>query len=57
MTDFNTIRLIPLYGKGDERAIWIENFLAKAKRYAFKDLLFGKLSIAKEDEKLTKFWK
>jgi hypothetical protein len=47
MTDLKTIRLIPFCGKVDEWPIWSEKFLAKAKRYGFKDLLLGKLSIPK----------
>jgi hypothetical protein len=46
MTDVNTIRLTHFCGKGDKWPIWSENFLAKAKRYGFKDFL-GKLSITK----------
>jgi hypothetical protein len=41
MTNFN-MRVIPFCGKGDEWPIWSEKFLAKAKRYVFKDLLLGK---------------
>jgi hypothetical protein len=52
MTDFNTIRVIPLCGKADEWPIWNEKLLAKAKRYGFKDLLLGKLSIPKADDKI-----
>jgi hypothetical protein len=51
MTDFNTIRVIPFCGKGDEWPIWSETFLAKIKRYGFKVLLLGKLSIPKVDYK------
>ena len=50
MTDLNTIRVIPFCGKADEWPIWSEKFLAKAKRYGFKDLLLGKLSIPTCDE-------
>ena len=50
MTDLNTIRVIPFCGKVDEWPIWSEKFLAKAKRYGFKDLLLGKLSIPKVDD-------
>jgi hypothetical protein len=50
MIDFSTIRVIPFCGKGDEWPIWSEKFLAKAKRYGFKDVLLGKLSIPKIDE-------
>jgi gag-polypeptide of LTR copia-type/Zinc knuckle len=49
MTDVSTIRVIPSCGKVDEWP-WSEKFLAKAKRYGFKDLLQGKLSIPKFDE-------
>jgi hypothetical protein len=44
MTNFNTIRVIHFYGKGDE------TFLAEAKRNVFIDLLLGKLSNPKADE-------
>jgi hypothetical protein len=37
--------VIPFCGNGDEWPIWSEKFLAKAKRYGFKDVLLGKLSI------------
>ena len=50
MTDLSTIRVIPFCGKSEEWPIWSEKFLAKAKRYGFKDLLLGKLSIPKSDE-------
>jgi hypothetical protein len=50
MTDLNTIRGIPFCGKADELPISSEEFLAKAKRCGFKDILLGKLSILKEDE-------
>jgi hypothetical protein len=51
MADFNTMRVIPFCGKGDEWPFWIEKFLAKAKRYGFKDSFLGKLSIPKAIEK------
>jgi gag-polypeptide of LTR copia-type/Zinc knuckle len=50
MTDLSTIRVIPFCGNGDEWPIWSEKFLAKAKRYGFKDVLLGKLLIPKIDE-------
>jgi hypothetical protein len=50
MTDVSAIRVIPLCGKVDEWPVWSEKFLAKAKRYGFKDLLQGKLSFPKFDE-------
>jgi hypothetical protein len=50
MTDLNTIRVIPFYGKVDEWPIWSERFLAKSRHFGFKDLLLGKLSIPKVDE-------
>jgi gag-polypeptide of LTR copia-type len=50
MTDLSTIRVIPFCGKSDEWTIWSEKFLAKAKRYGFKDVLIRKLSIPKADE-------
>jgi hypothetical protein len=51
MTDMNMIRVIPFYGKADEWPIWSERFLAKLRRFGFKDLLLGKLSIPTVDEK------
>jgi hypothetical protein len=51
MTDMNTIRVISFYGKVDEWPIWSERFLAKSRRFGFKDLLLGKLSIPTVDEK------
>jgi hypothetical protein len=50
MTDVSTIRVIPFSGKVDEWPVWSKKFLVKAKRYGFKDLLQGKLSIPKFDE-------
>jgi gag-polypeptide of LTR copia-type len=50
MTDLNTIIVIPFCGKVNEWQIWSEKFLAKAKKYGFKDVLVGKLSIPKADE-------
>jgi hypothetical protein len=51
MTDMNTVRVIPSYGKVDEWPIWSERFLAKSRRFGFKDLLLGKFSIPTVDEK------
>jgi hypothetical protein len=51
MTDLNTIRFIPFYGKVDEWPSWNERFLAKSRRFGFKYLLLGKLSIPTVDEK------
>jgi hypothetical protein len=51
MTDMNTTRVIPFYGKVDEWPIWSERFLAKSRHFGFKDLLLGKLSIPMVDEK------
>jgi hypothetical protein len=50
MTDMDTIRVIPFCRKVDEWLIWSEKFLAKSRRYGFKGLLIGKLSILKVDE-------
>jgi Reverse transcriptase (RNA-dependent DNA polymerase)/gag-polypeptide of LTR copia-type/Zinc knuckle len=50
MTDFNSIRVIPFYGKSEEWPTWSEKFLAKARRYGFKDVLLGKARIPKTDE-------
>jgi gag-polypeptide of LTR copia-type len=47
MTNLNTTRVIPFCRKVDEWPIWSEKFLAKSRRYGFKDLL---LSIPKADE-------
>jgi hypothetical protein len=43
MTDLSTIRVIPFYGKSQEWPTWSEKFLAKARRYGFKDVLLGKV--------------
>jgi hypothetical protein len=51
MTDMNTIRVIPFYGKLDEWPIWSESFPAKSRRFGFKDLLLGNLSFPTVDEK------
>jgi hypothetical protein len=51
MTNFNTIRVITFCQKGDECPIWSEEFLLREKRYGFKDLFLGKLSIPKADDK------
>jgi hypothetical protein len=37
MTDVSTIRVIPFCGKVDAWPVWSKKFLAKAKRYGFKD--------------------
>jgi len=50
MTDFSSIRVIPFYGKSEEWPTWSEKFLAKARRYGFKDVLLGKARIPKTDE-------
>ena len=50
MTYLNTIRVIPFCGKVDEWPIWCEKFLSKAKRFGFKDLLLGRLTIPSSDE-------
>ena len=52
MTDLNMIRVIPFCGKVDDWPIWNEKFLAKTKRFVFKDLLLGKLSIPEADEEI-----
>jgi hypothetical protein len=54
MTDVSTIRVIPFCGKVNEWPVWSDKFLAKVKRYGFKDLLQGKLSIPKFDESFDK---
>ncbi len=50
MTDLKIIKVIPFCGKVDEWPIWSAKCLVKAKRYHFKGLLLGKLSIPKADE-------
>jgi hypothetical protein len=50
MTDLSTIRVIPFQGKSDEWPTWSEKFLAKARRYGFKDLLLGKVKVPRTDE-------
>jgi hypothetical protein len=50
MTDITTIRVIPVYGKSEEWLTWSEKFLAKSRRYGFKDVLLGKVKIPKTDE-------
>ena len=50
MTDLSAIHAIPFYGRSDEWPIWSEKFLSKAKRYGFKDVLLGKVTILKTDD-------
>jgi len=50
MTDLSTIRVIPFYGKSEEWPTWSKKFLAKARRYGFKNVLLGKVKIPKTDE-------
>jgi hypothetical protein len=50
MTDLSTIRVIPFQGKSGEWPTWSEKFLAKARRYGFKDLLLGKVKVPRTDE-------
>jgi tellurite resistance-related uncharacterized protein len=50
MTDLSTIRVIPFYGKNEEWSTWSEKFLAKVRRYGFKDVLLGKVKVPKTDE-------
>jgi hypothetical protein len=54
MTELNTIRVIPFCGKVDEWPIWCEKFLLKAKKFGFKDLLLGRLTIPSLDEDFDK---
>jgi hypothetical protein len=42
MTNLSEICVISFYGKSNEWPTWNENFLAKAKRYDFKDILLGR---------------
>jgi tellurite resistance-related uncharacterized protein len=50
MTDLSTIRVIPFYGKSKEWPTLSERFLAKARRYGFKDVLLGKVKVPRTDE-------
>jgi hypothetical protein len=50
MTDLCIIRVITFYGKREEWQTWSETFLAKARRYSFKDVLLGKVKIRRTDE-------
>jgi hypothetical protein len=50
MTDLSTIRVIPFYGNSEEWPTWSETFLAKARRYGFKDVLLGKVKVPRTDE-------
>jgi tellurite resistance-related uncharacterized protein len=50
MTDLSTIRVIPFYGKSEERPTLSERFLAKTRRYGFKDVLLGKVKVPRIDE-------
>jgi predicted NACHT family NTPase len=40
----------PFYGKSEEWPTWSKKFLAKSRRYGFKDVLLGKVKIFKTDE-------
>jgi hypothetical protein len=50
MTYLSSIRVIPFYGKSEECPTWSETFLAKERRYGFKDVLFGKVKVPRTDE-------
>jgi hypothetical protein len=50
MTILRTVRLIPFYGKSKEWPTSSEKSLAKARRYAFKDVLLGKDKVIRTDE-------
>jgi hypothetical protein len=50
MTDLSTIRVIPFYGKSEERPTWSKQFPDKSRRYGLKDVLLGKVKIPKTDE-------
>jgi hypothetical protein len=50
ITYLRTIRIIPFYGKSEEWPTWSERFLAKARRYGFKDVLSGKVKVPRNDE-------
>jgi hypothetical protein len=45
MTDLSTSRVLHFFKKADEWPIWSENFMAKANRNGFKEVLVGELSI------------
>jgi tellurite resistance-related uncharacterized protein len=49
MTDLSTIRVFPFYGKSEEWPTWSEKFLAKARRFGFKDVLLGKVKVLRTD--------
>jgi hypothetical protein len=50
MIDLSVVRVILFYGKSSEQPTWSKKLLAKAKRYGFKDFLFGRAIIPKTDE-------
>jgi hypothetical protein len=50
LTDLSTIRVIPFYGKSEEWPTWSAKFLAKARRYSFKDVLLVKVKVPRIDE-------
>jgi hypothetical protein len=50
MTDLSIIKVIPFNGKSEEWPTWSEKFLAKARRYGFKDLFLGKVKVPRTDE-------
>jgi hypothetical protein len=50
ITNLNIIRVIPFCGKVDEWPIWSERFLAKSRRFDFKDLSLEKMSIPVADK-------
>jgi hypothetical protein len=50
MIDLSIIRVIQFYGKSEEWPTWSEKFLAKARRYGFKDVLLGKVKFPRTDE-------
>jgi hypothetical protein len=49
LTDLSTIRVILFYGKSEEWPTWSERFLAKARRYGFKDVFLGKVKVPRTD--------
>jgi hypothetical protein len=50
LTDLSTIKVISFYGKSEEYPSWSEMFLAKARRYGFKDVILGKVKVPMTDE-------
>jgi hypothetical protein len=54
MTELSPISVIPFCGKADEWPIWNEKFMAKAKRYCFKDVSIGSCPFPRQMKSLRK---